>query len=856
MKKINTAKYLSPQTRQVMRQTIEEAHGNEVFFIGYVDKNLQVHTVDVVARGHQQAVPAVTDVAQKADVVIHNHPSGHLAPSDADLDIAAYLDGFQVAFYIINNRVNDLYPVIEPFEKKEIKHLDSHKIKSYLLSGGSIQKKLPGFEERREQLLMIDNVCKAFNQEKIAVIEAGTGTGKTLAYLLPAIHWALENRERIVVSTNTINLQEQLIKKDLPFLNQTLDLEFEAVLVKGRRNYICLRKLDDVRNDYFQFDDDEKDELNILIKWAKTTNDGSRSDLSFIPKQEIWEKIASESDTCNRLKCPYFRKCFVNKARRRAARAQILVVNHHLLFADLALRHQIGSNSDAAVLPPYQRIIFDEAHHLEDVASHYFGAQITRAGILRILARLHRQKKNRTLGLLTTLKRRLDKQGQNLSRDLADKIHNHVSQQLVADILHLNQKTDEITGLIFETLNIQSTGNSQYEIKLRLKENVQKRLFEETSLAGDVKDYLLALKSLVNNIYQLVEWLHDCQQQLKVDWSSMVIEIKAQADRLLLAAETINAVVFNCDEAHVRWIETRVSKYGNNIVRFAVSPLDISETMVNAVYDCYESVIMTSATLAVDQKFTFFNKRTGLAHLDAERIHTSILASTFQFEKQVLLGVPLDMPAPNHSDYANRLAEDILKILMRTQGKAFILFTSYGLLNVVYNQLNHSLSKLGITPLKQGKLNRHELINRFRQDKHSVLFATDSFWEGVDVAGQALENVMITKLPFKVPNEPIIEARYEAIEKEGGNAFMEYAVPIAVIKLKQGFGRLIRSRSDRGTVIIFDNRVVKKSYGKKFLNSLPKCHTAICSQEELMGQLDAFLKSDANDHYTALKSLI
>ncbi len=844
--------YLSGDVIKAMRQSIEEALDNEVFFIGYTDDNLIVNRVEVIARGHKTAVPAVTEMAQDGDVVIHNHPSGKMAPSEADLSIAGYLDGFQVAFYIVNNPVDDIYAVIEPFSKKETKHIDTEKIKAYLLEGGSVRKKLAGFENRREQRLMIDYVCTAFNEDKIAVIEAGTGTGKTLAYLLPAIHWALENKERIVVSTNTINLQEQLIKKDLPFLKNVIKEEFQAVLVKGRRNYVCLRKIDDIENDFFQFDESEKEELKSLIKWAKNSSDGSKSDLSFIPDEDLWEKIASESDTCSRAKCPHFRECFVNKARRRASQAQILVVNHHLLFADLALRYHIGTVSDVAVLPPYQRIIFDEAHHLEDVASHYFGGRITRAGILRILSRLQRQKKNRILGLLPSLKRRVDKESHNLTPDLVNKIQNHLSHHLVKELLHLNQRTDQVMEIVYETMKTLSTGHNQYELKTRLSPEISQKLFHQSPLGDDMRDYLQSLKSFASKIHELIDWIKDCRRQLKADWSSLMIEIEAQAERLLLAAATIEDVLFQDDDQNVRWIETRISRYGNDIVRFATSPLDISQTMAEAVYESYNSVIMTSATLAVDQEFTFLKKRVGLSLLPPDRVNSHILQSPFEFEKQVLLIIPTDLPPPNHPDFAGQLSKSMLEILATTEGKAFILFTSYGLLNKIFQQISGTLEDMGITTLKQGTMNRHDLLNRFRRDRDSVLFATDSFWEGVDVVGEALENVMITRLPFKVPNEPIIEARYEAIENTGGNAFMEYAVPIAVIKLKQGFGRLIRSRTDRGTVVIFDSRVVKKSYGRKFLRSLPLCDTAIGDQKEIVNQLKSFLNSTDDYHYAPL----
>lgn len=834
------SKYLSDEVIEKIKREINEAHGNEVFFVGYTEEDLIVHDVQVVARGHQTAVPAVLKLAEEADVVIHNHPSGYLVPSEADLSIAAHLDTFSVAFYIVDNEASDLYVVVEPFAKKELVPLKVGELERLLQPDGPIAKNLSGYEDRPQQIEMIDAVCQAFNEEKICMVEAGTGTGKTLAYLLPAIYWAVANKERIVISTNTINLQEQLIKKDIPFLKKVLNKNFDAVLVKGRGNYVCLRKVDDVEQDFAAMSDEEnQEELQHLIGWARSTRDGSKADLAVIPHEQVWEKIASESDTCTRSKCPHFRNCFVNKARRRASRAQILVANHHLLFADLSIKNQIGNPAAGAVLPPYRRIIFDEAHHIEDVATNYFGTRITRAGIIRMLSRLHRLQKGLPKGQIHLLKNRIFRKKRSVPLELYHQITQKIDElsNRIEDAAHL---THDVMDQLYDVVREQRAGQDENEVKVRLLPHVYDQLFLGTGLDLVFKNYVQNLKLLAGKLAELILDTKKASRELQEEVENQTIEIQAQSERLLAAADAIEQVLFSGGEEDIRWIEIRKGFKSRNIVRFQSSPLDISDTMKQTVFDEFGTVVMTSATLTVDQKFDFLMDRIGMAKVENKRRITLQLPSPFDFSKQVLMAVPLDIPEPNHPHFAAELSKNVFKALTISDGRAFVLFTSYGLLNMVYNQIKESLEMLGIRALKQGSENRHELLRKFRKDKASVLFGTDSFWEGVDVVGDALENVIITKLPFKVPNEPIIEARYEAIEKEGGNAFMDYAVPLAVLKFKQGFGRLIRHRTDRGSVVIFDKRVVQKSYGKRFLRSLPACNTVTGNKEQIFAALRDF----------------
>ncbi len=832
--------YLSPEARLKLAEEIADAGGNEVFFLGYTDDDLIVCDVEPAARGNESAAPAVMRLAQEADVVIHNHPTGNLTPSDADLSIAARLSDFSVGFYIVNNSADDLYVVVEPFAEQKIEPLDVGQMETLLEPDGPIARLLPGYESRPSQLQMIEAATQAFNEDKVAVIEAGTGTGKTLAYLLPAVFWAKQNKERVVVSTNTINLQEQLIKKDIPLLQKALPITFEAVLVKGRSNYVCLRKVDEVSAELdLDMEEDEREELKMLLAWAQSSRDGSKADLAILPKNDVWEKIAAESDACTRGKCLHFRDCFVNKARRRAAHADILVVNHHLLFADLAVRRQTGSFQDAAVLPPYQRIVFDEAHHLEDVATAYFGGQVTRAGIQRILHRLHRRHKNLDKGYLHTLRFRVQRHFSRLPKEKAEALLTSVRDRLAPASEQLLESSDRIMDRLFEIIMAQTPQEGENERKIRLLPEAVETLFRSSGLANDLRELIVSFRHYAADLMALAAAAKQFKVYVDEDWEALTIDIEAQAERLSAAADTLHQVVFEEDDEHIRWIEAKPGRF-RPVVRFQISPLLIRGMMKEAVYDAYKTVIMTSATLTVENSFQFLAERIGLDLLPGERRIERILPSPFDYEKQVLFCVPVDMPDPRHPSFAEELGKAVFKAVSITDGRAFILFTSYGLLNIIYRQLKESLQLIGLTALKQGEVNRHELLRQFRRDKTSVLFATDSFWEGVDVYGDALENVIITKLPFQVPGEPVIQARYEAIERGGGNAFMDYAVPLAVLKFKQGFGRLIRRKTDRGCVIIFDKRVVEKAYGKRFLRSLPPCRTIVGTREEMFAAMKAF----------------
>ncbi|MEK7789298.1 MAG: helicase C-terminal domain-containing protein, partial [Planctomycetota bacterium] len=811
---------------------------------GRLNDDHLVADVDVYAMGNKHAVPAIIKEAKYGDVIIHNHPDGILDPSDADLEIASHMGSLGVGCYIVDNNVEYLYPVVKVPKKRTYEGLNFEELSAHFLSGGSFAKYLHQYEYRKPQVEMLKSVVNAFNEDKIAIIEAGTGTGKSLAYLVPAVCWSIKNKERVVVSTHTINLQEQLIEKDIPVLKKCCGVDFKSVLVKGRNNYICLRKVYNLRAEGGTLiEDKDRQQLNDLLEWAVKTRDGSKADLNFVPQDDVWEAIQSEADQCTRLKCRFYDDCFFYIARRNAASADVLVVNHYLLMADLALRKEMKGYDTVAILPPFKKIIIDEAHRLEAVATANLGYTISKLRIIKLLGRLINLKDNRK-GLLQYLKNKLRDVSSAHDKSVAAKITDMIN----TEILDARQRLYETVQAIFDDISntvsnyVVSEGlqkNRDEETKLRVTTSfISTDLWQDVietglkTLSVDILKFASLLKLLEDEIGGLSKTSQDMLSSVLIDISSCKMRLRLAANDLVFFITT--------NERSCKWME--VKRYRENpAVRFCAAPLSVSEDLKACLYDNYNTIILTSATLAINKNFKFFKDDIGLHQTPEGRLSELILDSPFDFKRQVIIGIPTDISEPNESGYTFDLEENILKTVEITEGRALILFTSYSLLDNLYKKLEPQITQLGYTCLKQGMDNRHSLLETFKKDKTSVLFATDSFWEGIDVKGDALECVILTRLPFKVPTEPIIEARAEAIERAGGDAFYNYSVPMAVIKFKQGFGRLIRSRDDRGVVIIFDSRVATKRYGKIFLQSLPDARCIKDKKEVVFREIGKFL---------------
>jgi ATP-dependent DNA helicase DinG len=800
-----------PIAIEAIREAIEEAGGNEVFLVGRMGPWGKVEEVTVGARGTEDAVPVLRPHLAQGNVVIHNHPSGELAPSGPDISIAYRLGNEGIGFFIVDSAVTRVYVVAEPVSGREIVPLDKERLAAELGPNGGLSRIYPLFEKRDSQMGMLRMVCDAFNGDEIAAIEGGTGVGKSLAYLVPAVSWSLMNDDRVVISTNTINLQQQLVEKDIPLVKKILGEDPKVVLMKGRGNYLCHNRLREALDELSLFKE-ENGELAAIREWARTTPTGSRTDLSFYPSDETWSRICSEADACLGLRCSLREGCFVLKARRDAASARIIVTNHHLLFSDLALRMAGSGFDDPAVLPPFRRIIFDEAHNIERAATSFFSRSLSRPAVLKLVGRIYRKKKDRVAGHYTVLVKLLGR-----------KVPVKKIPGMIADI---QQKAEELDaaclGLMVDEGNL-------------LMDERSRPLFRGISAPlGNLIVSLTGLTEVFEEIFQLApvedpeNLFWDCRVQVR-----RLTEIVNIADRFRLAETGANDVL---------WMEALRGQGTDRFARMTITPLDIAPLMREAVYAPLKTVVLTSATLTVAGGFDFWGERVGLKGLTAREPLQRIFPSPFNYEQNVLLGVPTDAPAPDQPGYQVFLSSFITEALRSSRGAGLVLFTSYALLREVCSDVQPALLPLGIRILRQGDDDRARLLERFREDTRSVLFATDSFWEGVDAPGETLQMVILSRLPFRVPSEPVLKARMAAIEEQGGNPFAQLSLPDAVMRLRQGFGRLMRRQDDRGVVLILDSRVVSKQYGAVFLDSLPRTRRAISRSSEVLREVDSFFQ--------------
>lgn len=823
--------HLTPQATEEIRREIARARGNEVCFLAYVGEEGDVYDPRPVARGHKTAVLAAVREAEAGMLVVHNHPSGTLEPSDPDLEIAAALHEQGIGLAITDNEARELYVVVEPATPRAYVPLDERAIDAALGPDGPVSRAHPAYEDRPQQRALARVVAQGYNEGGVAIAEAGTGTGKSIAYLLPAVRWAAQNRERTVVSTNTINLQEQLVGKDLPFLRRALGEPFRFALVKGRRNYVSIRRAQlALQAAGLLFDDGQRAELEALARWLKTTRDGSLQDLPFTPSPEVWDEVASESDVCLRAKCPHFEECFYQRARRDAATADILVVNHHLLFSDLAVRRMQGNYTAPAVLPHYKRVILDEAHNIEDAATSHLGASVSRRGVLRLLARLDRRGK----GVLAAVEERL-RAGQD------DLLQQDALRMVAEELRPAVERSREQALALFERL--EALAGASDDGVVRLADPDGARLPELVALDPAIENATMALDAVCRGIVRLGERIH-LDARWRESLEEPLLELQGSATRVQAAADALRLALAAGQDAlpMVRWVERRGGgpmKEANVTVRAA--PVDLAAALRDALFDRVETAVLTSATLATRDGFAFLRSRIGLAG-GGLKLREAVYPSPFAYEEQALLLIPTDLPSPAGESlvYDRATADVVFDLASAADGGVFVLFTSYRALRNVAAELRRRGADARWPLYVQGDMPRAKLVERFMASGRAILLGVASFWEGVDVPGDPLRGLVITRLPFKVPSEPLTAARIEAIEREGGNSFYDYQLPHAALRLKQGFGRLIRSRADRGAVVLLDRRVVEKGYGRYFLESLPPAPVVRGPWSELAARLAAF----------------
>jgi ATP-dependent DNA helicase DinG len=819
-----------------LRQEIEAAGGREVSFVGEVDGDGNITAARAVARGTVGAVLALPGVADRGEMLIHNHPSGDLEPSQADLTVAARLHDAGIGFGIIDNEAVALYVVVEVPQAPTYQTIDAPGVADHLGPGGAVANALGQFEDRPSQRDMAAYVADTYNDGGISLLEAGTGVGKSFAYLVPALEWARANPgDRTVVSTNTINLQEQLVGKDLPVL-ATAFADWERpptfALLKGWRNYLCLARLELARMGQGSLIELERaGEVDELAAWAERTVDGSLGDLPHEPSREVWDEVSAEADLCTRLQCPHFDRCFVFTARRRAADADVVVVNHHLLASDVAVRRNSDNWQDAAVLPPYRRLVLDEAHHLEDTAAHHLGAQVSWHGLVRLLGRLERNGKGLIPALIA-----------HLLGPRHDDLWSESSLELVRnDLLPAVNDARTQAVRVFEYL-ADLLGGTKGSV-LRLDDEFAEHAVWQQGLDPALDNLVGVLQRLKGGVETVADRLEldedpDQRSQLVKELRGVVRRLESVLDGMLLTLRPRPGT------ATVRWIERRGNRPAGTLpfpVGLQTVPLDLKTVLKDSLFDRVDTIILTSATLATGGDFDFLKGRLGLDLPPSRSKYEQVLASPFDYTTQCVLAVPADFPNPrtDESEHDRAVTAAILDIAHACDGGMFVLFTSHA-------ALRRTVQRVRAEPgnrwplLVQGEGQRDRLLRRFRESGSAILFGTDSFWEGVDVPGRALRALCIAKLPFKVPAEPITAARLEQLAERGEDGFRQYLVPHAALKLKQGFGRLIRSTTDFGVVVLFDHRIVSQNYGPLLMSSLPDARRVVGSWDDVRSAAEEF----------------
>ncbi|GIP37431.1 ATP-dependent helicase DinG [Paenibacillus sp. J31TS4] len=674
-----------------------------------------------------------------------------------------------------------------------------------------LRSKFAQYEDREAQEIMLREVASSFEEDKHLLIEAGTGTGKSLGYLIPSLYHGIREDKKILVSTHTINLQEQLQERDLPILQEIFPVPFQAAVLKGRSHYLCLRKFENkvTLGDYVFPKDDRITAAQMLV-WLSETARGDEEELHLNSGKgaEFWRSVSSDADSCLNKACPWFKKCFYHRARHQANKADVVITNHSLLFTDVKAEHRL--------LPGYKHLVVDEAHHFEEVASKHMGTEVSYLSFFNTLLWLY--KDSRT-GQLPQLRIKLQQgEGEAGERTSA---WGAVIERVYELLTEVRTQWDELTDALYSLIGGRQADSSETGgLVLRLKGEA---LPAEWTLLGGMEDNLfLLLTDALRQLERLLQELKDVQDEL--DIKSLVTDLTGTLKDLYRHRDNLRFFMKRSDEDYVYWMEASPQFKAKSLHLIAV-PMDVSPYLQQYFFDEKDSVVLTSATLSVDKSFDYTTDSIGLAKSD--KLKTVMLPSPFDYRKQALVCIPRDFPnikgASGEAYFVDKLVQSLAEVAETTKGRMLVLFTSYRMLKQAYPELKERLAPLGIQVLGQGmdSFNRSKLTRMFQDSGAAVLLGTSSFWEGVDIPGEALTCLAIVRLPFQPPNHPVAEAKSESLKKQNKNPFLKLSVPQAVIRFKQGFGRLVRSASDKGIVLLYDTRVIDTSYGKYFLYSLP-----------------------------------
>ena len=707
--------------------------------------------------------------------------------------------------------------------------------------GGVIARLLDGYEPRPQQLEMAGRVEDALRDNGLLAVEAATGTGKSLAYLVPLAIHALRTERPVVISSSTHVLQDQLISKDIPLVQRALaefDITFEAAEAKGMGAYACQRDLESAALGRLSFGDEAAGMLKTLADWMRQSmeahGDGSRSDAPRVT-DDVWNEVRVDRDTCTREDCSFFETCFFFQARRKMQAASMVVANHSLVFADLAVKEEGGR-----VLPEYSVLVLDEAHKIEDAATSFLGSEVSAPSLRYSLMRLYGARGGGALA-------RVLQQIPNLKLPQREKtaLPDYIETQVVPEVMRLHNAVEDsfrnIAGVWRAII-----GETAPARPLRMTSAVYRHpAFVTAETAGH---HLATLMELVG------ERLRGAVSRLSAGATLFeqrdMAMLRSAQEKFVILASIVRAFFDPMAGAEdtVKWFQPETPRRGSGVistysdVKLAMAPLAIAPHLEQRLFKKLDTAILASATLAVGRSFEYFTSRTGLAGEVAPRRSELLLDSPFDLANRVFAGFPIDLPSPDEPTFLEEAARFLWRALRASRGRSLVLFNSWGWLRRTHAILEPHAEKLGFRLLVQGELSKRELIRAFRDDVSSVLLATSGYREGIDVPGESLCSLILHRLPFSVPDEPVMEARLEAIARSGGDPFLDFSVPAAAIAFKQAFGRLIRRNSDYGAFLCLDNRVIKKKFGRHFLATLPKCRMVSGSSKEVIAEVGAFLR--------------
>jgi len=795
----------SEESLQTIKEYLQENNNKSMIFKATFDDNELIQEPFFLSLYKKKNFEETLTKVGKNEVVIRTTKPNQLYPSDMELELSEELyNRRNIAYCLLSSDLDDFY-FVQDIDRIFLEKIN---IENYFSKDGILAKEIKGFEYRQEQEEMAHYIQDAINEDRKIIIEAGTGTGKTLAYLIPAIKWAVVNKKKVIIATNTINLQEQLLLKDIPLAKSIIKEDFSYVLVKGRSNYLCKRLFNELSIgrsiDIEIFSMEAREQIECILKWGNKTKTGDKAELPFEVYPDVWELIQSTTELCLGKKCPYRKECFYMKTRMEKMEADILISNHHVFFADLNVRAETDFDSEYLILPRYDMVIFDEAHNIESVARSYFSVEVSKISFTRLLNRIY-QKKN---------KRKKEKSALIRVEDTIDEKDLEDSQQYVYLLNTLKEEISILQNIgdeYFDEIRKIYETNTEAPIRKSLNnfEMTKSRFLETLRDKKDIfqsklADFLTLMISFNNVIDEEKE-----KNPEVINFNNHLKMFKAYIDSF----KFINSFE---DDNYIYWLDIN-SKRTN--VLLTATPLNIAEKLSTVLFDNLDRLVFASATIVANGSFDYFKKSLGL---DEEDCIECIIKSPFNYDEQMSVYIPTDIQdSENINAFVTDASKFILNILLKTGGKAFILFTSYTMLNQIYYSISKKLMNKGFEVFLHGDKPRSQLIKEFKEAENPILFGTTSFWEGVDVQGENLSNVIITKLPFLVPTDPVVSAISKKIEEDGGNSFTDFQLPEAIIKFKQGVGRLIRKKTDSGNIFILDNRILKKRYGSLFINALP-----------------------------------